>query len=160
MVVFATLTFNDNYLSKTKRTRRNYEKNYLEQYSGYIANIDYGTLNEREHYHALIFINPINIDKFTYEYHYDFKKKRMIKNISNFEDIMNVKKYKYGYTCFQLVEQKKDKSIDYEKLSNYVATLTNHAIKVEQQQILKNTKKLVDLKKYEEFKHEEITLKF
>lgn len=54
--VFLTFTFNDKTLSTTSReTRRRYVARYLKQHSdNFVANIDYGKKNEREHYHALV----------------------------------------------------------------------------------------------------------
>ena len=54
--VFATLTFTDDVLAKTsKETRRKYVTLYLKsQQAQYIANIDYGGKNGREHYHAVV----------------------------------------------------------------------------------------------------------
>lgn len=53
---FVTLTFNDDVFSKTTiKTRRRYVTRFLNDNSiVYIANIDYGMQNEREHYHAVI----------------------------------------------------------------------------------------------------------
>lgn len=54
--VFLTLTFTDKVLnSTTQETRRRYVSRWLKSKSDYyIANIDYGSENEREHYHAII----------------------------------------------------------------------------------------------------------
>lgn len=54
--VFATLTFRDDVLADTsENTRRRYVTRYLKSQQGtYIANIDYGGKNGREHYHAII----------------------------------------------------------------------------------------------------------
>lgn len=54
--VFLTLTFTDKVLnSTTQETRRRYISRWLKSKSDYyIANIDYGSENEREHYHAII----------------------------------------------------------------------------------------------------------
>lgn len=54
--VFATLTFTDDTLNKTSvATRRRYVTRYLKSQQGtYIANIDYGGKNGREHYHAVV----------------------------------------------------------------------------------------------------------
>lgn len=53
---FITLTFTDEVLAKTSaQTRRKYVTRYLNTFGGdYVANIDYGTKNEREHYHAVV----------------------------------------------------------------------------------------------------------
>lgn len=52
---FITLTFTDEVLSNTsEETRRQYVRRTLQSFSTeYVANIDYGTDNGREHYHAL-----------------------------------------------------------------------------------------------------------
>ena len=60
--VFVTLTFTDKVLSNTsEETRHAYIKRFLKETAdNYVANIDYGLKNEREHYHALIQIEKIN----------------------------------------------------------------------------------------------------
>lgn len=54
--VFLTLTFDDDVLNSTsEETRRRYVSRWLKSKSDYyIANIDYGSEKEREHYHAII----------------------------------------------------------------------------------------------------------
>lgn len=54
--VFLSLTFTDAVLASTSaQTRRKYVTRYLKaNYPNYIANIDFGKTNGREHYHALI----------------------------------------------------------------------------------------------------------
>lgn len=54
--VFLTLTFNDDILASTSQeTRRRYVTRLLKRYcSKYVANIDFGKLNGREHYHAIV----------------------------------------------------------------------------------------------------------
>ena len=159
-VVFATLTFNDENINKTKETRRKNINKYLKQYNGFIFNIDFGTLNEREHYHALIFISPQHINEFIEEWHYDPKKKRRFKTINNFEDVLMIpNKYSYGWTTFQLVNTSAENEEDKLKIANYVATLTNHALKVEQTNLTINTKNLKDLKKLIDIKPKNINLK-
>ena len=53
---FITITFNDETLFKTnEKTRRVYVSRWLKGLTPfYVANIDYGSKNEREHYHAII----------------------------------------------------------------------------------------------------------
>lgn len=53
---FITLTFKDDVLVSTSRqTRRKYVSRFLKSVSSrYVANIDFGRENEREHYHAII----------------------------------------------------------------------------------------------------------
>lgn len=58
---FLTLTFKDSVLnSTTAQTRRRYVVRFLKQYGCYVANIDYGSKNEREHYHAIINSREVN----------------------------------------------------------------------------------------------------
>lgn len=54
--MFITLTFNEDTLSNTSQeTRCKYVKRYLKDNClNYVANIDYGKRNEREHYHAVV----------------------------------------------------------------------------------------------------------
>lgn len=54
--VFLTLTFNDDILASTSQeTRRRYVTRLLKRYcSKYVANIDFGSKNGREHYHAIV----------------------------------------------------------------------------------------------------------
>lgn len=53
---FLTLTFRDEVLENTSEvTRRRYVARFLKELSDkYVANIDFGSLNNREHYHAII----------------------------------------------------------------------------------------------------------
>lgn len=54
--IFITLTFTDNTFAKTSViTRRRYVARYLKANSkNYVANIDFGAIKGREHYHALV----------------------------------------------------------------------------------------------------------
>lgn len=60
--IFLTLTFTDEVLANTnEQTRRKYVSRCLKKYNTkYIANIDYGEKNEREHYHAIILTENFN----------------------------------------------------------------------------------------------------
>lgn len=100
--LFITLTFNDETLSTTTpKNRRVFVSRYLKQFNcKYVANIDFGSKNHREHYHAVI--NASNID---------FKSWRKYGNI-NVERVRN-----------------KDIEKDMTKLSKYICKLSNHAIK-------------------------------
>ena len=100
--IFITLTFNDDTLrNTTDKQRRVAVSRYLKQYGCmYVANVDFGSKNKREHYHALI--NCENVD---------FKSWRKFGNI-NAKRVRN-----------------KDIESDKTKLSKYIAKLSNHAIK-------------------------------
>lgn len=101
---FVTLTFNDKTLERTsKDTRRQYVRRNLQKYFEiYVANIDYGTKNEREHYHALIYCqhDPMN-------------------EIKEFWD-------KYGFSKIEQVRTTED---DATRTIKYVVKLTRHALK-------------------------------
>lgn len=100
--LFLTLTFNDKTLKETtEKQRRVAVSRYLKTCNGrYIANIDFGAKNHREHYHAVIQVSNI-----------DFSGWREYGNI-NAERIIN-----------------KDIESDKTKLAKYVCKLSNHAIK-------------------------------
>lgn len=66
--IWLTLTFNDDTLAKTsEETRRRYVARFLKTQSNrYIANIDYGSQNEREHYHAVVVGDFVDMSKWVY----------------------------------------------------------------------------------------------
>lgn len=77
---FGTITFTDTILSSTtQRTRRVYVRRFLKSISkNYIANIDFGDKNNREHYHCIFGCD--NVDTFK-QWQYGF---------------VNVKKVRYS----------------------------------------------------------------
>lgn len=99
--IFLTLTFTDNVLANTSEiTRKRYVARFLKSVATfYIANIDYGKKNQREHYHAIVKCD--NVDGSYWSNNYG--------NI-DFERI------NYSETC----------SV---KVAKYINKLTNHAIK-------------------------------
>ena len=74
--LFLTLTFNDDVLELTSEdTRRQYVRKWLKSYSNcYVANIDYGLENEREHYHAVM-VYPFRIESSEWPYGFSNIKK-------------------------------------------------------------------------------------
>lgn len=66
--IFLTLTFTNEVLKNTSvQTRHDYIKRFLNNLNcDYVANIDYGSQNEREHYHALV--NCSKVDRKLYQY--------------------------------------------------------------------------------------------
>lgn len=102
--LFLTLTFNDEALqATTEKQRRTAVSRFLKQFnSRYVANIDYGAKNHREHYHAVIGCSHVDIETWT---------------------------KKYGTIYAEHIRLKKDRENDIVKLSKYIAKLTNHAIK-------------------------------
>lgn len=115
--IFLTLTFNDTVFQKMNSlSRKRVITRFLKKTcKSYIANIDYGSKNEREHYHALVV--PLN-DKIDNQTYYN-----MFYNSSiDFERIK--------------ISSKKNQDIEStsKKVSKYVSKLTNHAIKETTQQ--------------------------
>lgn len=100
--LFLTLTFNDETLNNTSvDTRRQYVRKYLKRFNcPYVANIDFGKENGREHYHAVINTSRIEL-----------KDWRIYGNI-NVERVRNNR-----------IELSKT------RLSKYISKLSNHAIK-------------------------------
>ena len=70
--VFLTLTFRDDVLECTSAdTRRQYVLKYLKSCSNYyVANIDFGSQNEREHYHAIVVTDHVDMSKWFYGFSY------------------------------------------------------------------------------------------
>lgn len=100
--LFLTLTFNDDTLSNTtEKQRRVFVVRYLKSFGcSYVANIDFGKENHREHYHAVI-----NTDRIDYSYW-----------------------HKYGAIDGEKIRNKDIRS-DKTKLAKYICKLSNHAIK-------------------------------
>lgn len=118
---FITFTFDNHYINKSDRTKRDLMKNVLNQYDfKYILNIDYGKQTEREHYHCILGTNH-NIDINT-----------LIKE---------------QYPCFSLSIQCKKGRGDYIRLSKYINKLSNHCIKA----TTKNRRMLYNFKGYDSF---------
>jgi len=107
--LFLTLTFSDKALiHNTADSRRQAVKRFLKQFGvPYVANIDFGAKNHREHYHALLRIGEIDYHLWKYGAINGLKVRNDIKVDEN------------GELTSETVE----------KLSRYVAKLTNHAIK-------------------------------
>ena len=138
--MFATLTFEEKYINEREpRTRRKYIKKYLEQFDGYIANIDYGSDNGTEHYHAIVFMKSEKLDPLETEVHRDKKNK-----FQHYIKQSQLPLWKYGYYSFEKEYKsiKKLKNNSPRKLSNYIAKINNHSLKIEQKQVLKNLNKL------------------
>lgn len=66
--IFLTLTFTDEILASTSEdTRRRYITRFLKSNClKYVANIDYGKKNEREHYHAVVVADKIDNKLYPY----------------------------------------------------------------------------------------------
>lgn len=99
--LFLTLTFTDDVLSSTSEiTRRRYVARWLKSNCiKYVANIDYGKKNGREHYHAVVLVN----------------------------DNINYKSWSYGALNGKIINNCTN-STSY-ILKNYINKLVNHALK-------------------------------
>lgn len=105
-IYFVTLTFSDSTLDSTSAiTRRRYVSRFLKDIGlKYVANIDFGGQNNREHYHAVLStISPVNYAKMA-------------------------KKWGNGIK-FEKIRLSNDNRTTEERLAKYISKLTNHAIK-------------------------------
>lgn len=117
-IVFGTLTFNDKVLSKTsKETRRQYVSRFLANTcESYIANIDYGNKNEREHYHFVALCSD-EIKKDSWKYGYDsYRKighnKNELQKAKNYILKLNNHSYKSSTRNERVIMNKSKKGID------------------------------------------------
>lgn len=103
--IFLTLTFNDEILASTSQeTRRRYVTRLLKRYcSKYVANIDFGKENGREHYHAIV-----QCDK------------------ENAEMVKKAWGKKCGFADFRKVGSQED---DLAKTTKYINKLNGHCFK-------------------------------
>lgn len=100
--LFLTLTFNDLTLdSTTAKERRVAVSRFLKSFDcRYVANIDFGSKNNREHYHAVVCSNSIDLHNWR----------------------------KYGNINVKHVRNR-DIDKDKTRLAKYIAKLSNHCIK-------------------------------
>lgn len=100
--LFITLTFNDSTLnSTTDIQRRHAVAKYLKLFNClYVANVDFGSQNHREHYHAVLGCSSIDLSKWR----------------------------KYGNVNVQRIRNNSIE-LNKKRLSKYICKLSNHAIK-------------------------------
>jgi hypothetical protein len=97
---FITLTFEDKYLDSSLKTKKEYCKRFLSSFEmPYVANVDYGKINGRVHFHAVIATPREEID---------------------------ANPWKYG---FQYCESCRTDTDDEKRLAKYVSKLSAHALK-------------------------------
>lgn len=108
--IFLTFTFTDEVLKKTTAdTRRQKIRRFLNFYDApYVANIDFGAKNGREHYHAIIQIDKINYSL----YDYGALNGKKIKSTS---DSIKLAKYISKLTNHAIKETTKRNSIIYSR---------------------------------------------
>lgn len=113
---FCTFTFDDNYINRCDRTKRDLIKNVLNNIDfKYILNVDYGSRTEREHYHCILGTDSnINIDFY-------------LKDL---------------YPCFSSARLCSKTDEDKKRLTKYLNKLTNHCLKdsTKNKRIYKNFK--------------------
>lgn len=110
--IFLTLTFsNDTLLNTTLDTRRRYVARYLKRNCiEYVANIDYGKKNDREHYHAVVLCDKVNYS--------DWHNIGAIKGekVRNNNDFMKLAKYVDKLTNHAIKETTKRNHLIYSRL--------------------------------------------
>ncbi len=101
---FCTFTFNNDYINKCERTKRDLIKSVLNKYDfKYILNIDYGKQTQRQHFHCILATNfDLDINKLFQQ------------------------NYNGGYS---LSIQCKKGLNDFKRLTKYIDKLVNHCIK-------------------------------
>lgn len=105
---FITLTFNDKSLELKESTRHKYVLNFLKKYCvRYIANIDYGSENGREHYHAVGSILT-DLDNVVWKYGFIY-----IEEIRKATDDIKLAQYMNKLTNHALKEHGKRKHLIY-----------------------------------------------
>ena len=103
--LFLTFDFSDNdFKFTTEAQRRKAISSFCrKQCTSYVANIDFGKKNGREHYHAIVQTDNINFEDFVF------------------------KKYKFeGWVKYEKVWTVNDSA---ERMSKYITKLTRHAVK-------------------------------
>ena len=116
---FITLTFSNDTLNSTKpEIRRIYVARFLSTISdNYVGNIDFGKLNGREHYHAVLSSDKLNDMKYTYDNRYGW----ICKEASQFDE--------WSKRGFYSIKSCGTSDTDKKKLASYTGKLVNHAIK-------------------------------
>ena len=121
---FCTFTFDDNFIKKCDRSKRDLIKHCiirLDDDVNYILNVDYGKKNEREHYHCIIATNNNG-------------------NLRNY-----LKSY---YPFFTSCDSINKSNNDIKRLSKYINKLSNHCVK----DTTKNKRVVMNFKGYDNYK--------
>ena len=111
--IFLTLTFTNKVLDTTSQdTRKQYIKRALKSMSDiYIANIDYGSKKEREHYHAIVLAD--RVDHNTWKYgNIDFERVR----VEQEDSPVKIAKYITKLTNHAIKETVKQNRLIYSRL--------------------------------------------
>lgn len=108
---FLTFTFNNATLENTSPdTRRRYVRRFLSNVSdGYVANIDFGKDFEREHYHAVVLVDHIDMTP------WDIHGFSLAKPVRQVEDSTALSKYIAKLTNHAIKETTKGSRVIYSK---------------------------------------------
>lgn len=129
-LAFGTFTFNNNALKLKPSTRKQYVRRLIaasDKIVDYIGNIDYGTKNEREHYHYILVLAK------------DFEPSIKVRTITSkttrkYNSIENLDLgYSKGFATYELIG---NENSDGAKIKNYITKLSLHSLKVKQSQII------------------------
>lgn len=116
---FGTFTFNDDFISKSDRTQRDAIKNALKRLKiDYILNVDFGDLNERKHFHCILFLNQDLKEYTTFKI---VSSKGATKGLQ-----VDLKGYTAGFSSFEPIGSSK---ADILSLKKYINKLSNHCQK-------------------------------
>lgn len=106
---FITLTFSDEYIEYSDYNHvKKYLKDNLSHYK-YLFNVDYGSLNDRIHYHGLVFSN----DNINFKWDYGFVNFQYVSKYSN-----AIIKYisKFSYHAFKIVGYRTIQNINFNSI--------------------------------------------
>ena len=108
--LFLTFTFTDEVLQRTSPdTRKQYVRRFLNSFNvPYVANIDFGSKNGREHYHAILQMSKIKLTEWKYG-------ALNGKSIRNTNDDVKLAKYISKLTNHAIKETTKRQAIIYSR---------------------------------------------
>ena len=111
--IFLTLTFRNDVLASTsEETRKRYVSRALKTMSDkYVANIDYGSKNEREHYHAVVLCDKVSQEQWKYG-NLDFERVRVYEEDSP----VKIAKYINKLTNHAIKETTKQNRLIYSRI--------------------------------------------
>lgn len=130
--VFLTFTFTDYSLQhNNERSRRKAVTSFLNDLNvPYVANIDFGKKNHREHYHAVVAVDKVDYSKWTY----GAINGQIIRN--NTDDIARLSKYVAKLTNHAIKETTKRNAAIYSRKK--FAFINGKYIEVDKNGIIKN----------------------
>lgn len=111
--IFLTLTFRNDVLASTsEETRKRYVSRALKTMScKYVANIDYGSKNQREHYHAVVLCDQVSQEQWKYG-NLDFERVR----VNDVDSPVKIAKYINKLTNHAIKETTKQNRLIYSRI--------------------------------------------